>query len=64
MDLKDVKAMLFEQKVALDASGIDRNLHREPVGRRILFAYDSGYFYGYYDAIMKILELIEKGETE
>jgi hypothetical protein len=62
MDLKDVKTMLFEQIGAIKASGVAGKLHREPAGRQI--AYDSGYFYGYYDAIMKILELIEKGETE
>lgn len=62
MDVKDIERALRYQKAKLDASGVDRTLHREPAGRRR--EYDAGYFYGYYDAILKVLEAIKKGETE
>lgn len=61
MDVKDLERALRYQKAKLDASGVDRTLHRQPAGHRR--EYDAGYFYGYYDAVVTILESIEKGET-
>ena len=60
MDVKDIERALRYQKAKLDASGVDRTLHREPAGQRR--EYDAGYFYGYYDAIVNLLESIKKGE--
>ena len=62
MDVKDIERALRYQKAKLDASGVDRVLHRNPTGKHR--EYDAGYFYGYYDSIVKILEAIKKGETE
>lgn len=60
MDVKDIERSLRYQKAKLDASGVDRVLHRNLAGTRR--EYDAGYFYGYYDAVMNILESIKKGE--
>jgi len=60
MDLKDIKRALCYQKAKLDASGANHVLHRNPAGKHR--EYDAGYFYGYYDAIINVLESIEKGE--
>ena len=60
MDVKDIERALRYQKAKLDARGVDRVLHRNPAGKHRV--YDAGYFYGYYDAIVNILESIRKGE--
>lgn len=69
MDVSFIKETLIAQKAKLDASGVDRVLHRNPTGKHR--EYDAGYFYGYYDAIVTFIGALnaaeqddEKGETE
>lgn len=62
MDVEDIKNGLIEQKAKLDASGVDRVLHRNPVGKHR--EYDAGYFYGYYDAIETFIGAIKEVERD
>ena len=63
MDVKDIERALRYQKAKLDASGVDRVLHRNLKGKHR--EYDAGYFYGYYDAIVTFIEAIkEAGQDE
>ena len=60
MDVSFIKKTLIAQKAKLDASGVDRVLHRNPMGKRL--EYDAGYFYGYYDAIVTFIGAIDAAE--
>jgi len=61
MDVEDIKDTLIQQKAKLDASGVDRVLHRNPAGKRL--EYDAGYFYGYYDAIVTFIDAIKEAQN-